>query len=362
MSRAARLAMIDPKHPKVPVAQQCRLLSVARSAVYYRPVPTSDEDLLHMHLIDEQYMRTPCYGTRRMVEALSRQGHLVNRKRVQRLMRLMGIEAIYQKPNTSKKHPDHKIYPYLLRDLKIDRVNQVWCTDITYIPMAKGFLYLVVIMDWVSRHVLSWRLSNTMDTDFCVEALEEALERYGRPEIFNTDQGSQFTSIDFTAVLHREGIAISMDGKGRFMDNIFIERLWRSIKYEEVFLKAYATAIEARNGIGLYLSHYNTERPHQALDYRTPREVFEAGAGLWICGQSALPTGSASPMSPEAMVKTGEPEHGNMGKCSPLPTYPQAQPQHEDCILTSGKKVIASSCTQLTTRVTDAQQPSGTLS
>ncbi|KAF0146970.1 MAG: istA [bacterium] len=190
-------------------------------------------------------------------------------------MRLMGIEAIYQKPNTSKKHPEHEIFPYLLRDLTIDRVNQVWCADITYIPMAKGFLYLVAIMDWASRRVLAWRLSNTMEADFCVEALEDALSRFGCPEIFNTDQGSQFTGYDFTGVLKREGIKISMDGKGRFMDNIFIER--RSLKYEEVFIKAYASVAEARAGIGAYLAFYNDERPHQSFDYQTPRQVFECG-------------------------------------------------------------------------------------
>jgi putative transposase len=232
MSRAERLSLIDRQHPKLAIAQQCRLLNVARSTVYYRPAPASVADLELMRLIDEPYLRTPYYGTRRMVEWFRRQGRIVNRKRVQRLMQLMGIEAIYPKPNTSKKHPENKIYPYLLRGLKVDRVNQVWCTDITYIPMAKGFLYLVVIMDWVSRCVLSWRLSNTMDADFCIEALEEALARYGRPEIFNSDQGSQFTSTEFTGVLLRHGVAISMDGRGRFLDNIFIERLWRSLKYE----------------------------------------------------------------------------------------------------------------------------------
>jgi putative transposase len=239
MSRAARLSMIDSKHPELPIVRQCVLLNVARSTVYYKPAPESAENLLIMRIMDEQYLRTPYYGARKFVEWLLRQGHIVNRKRVKRLMRLMGIEAIYQKPNTSKKNPENKIYPYLLRDVTIDRVNQVWCTDITYIRMPKGFLYLVVVMDWVSRKALSWRLSNTMDADFCVEALEEALARYGRPEIFNTDQGSQFTSSDFTGVLLREGIAISMDGKGRFMDNIFIERLWRSLKYEEVFIKSW---------------------------------------------------------------------------------------------------------------------------
>ena len=302
MIRAARLGMIEMKHPDLPIVRQCVLLNVSSSSVYYLPVPECAENLPVMRLIDEQYLRTPFYGARKMAEWLLRQGKVVNRKRVQRLMRLMGIEAIYQKPNTSKKHPENKIYPYPLRGLKIDRVNQVWCTDITYIRMPKGFLYLVVVMDWVSRKALSWRLSNTIDADFCVEALEEALERYGRPEIFNTDQGSQFTSFDFTKVLLREGVDISMDGKGRFMDNIFIERLWRSLKYEEVFIKSYSTATEARAGIGSYLELYNSERIHQVLDYRTPNEVFDAGESLWICGQSAAPTGSASPMFPPTLV------------------------------------------------------------
>jgi putative transposase len=252
----------------------------------------------------------------------------------------MGIEAIYQKPNTSRKHPENKIYPYLLRDLTIDRVNQVWCSDITYIPMAKGFLYLVAVMDWASRRVLAWRLSNTMDAEFCVDALEEALVRHGRPEIFNTDQGSQFTSAAFTGVLAEHGVAISMDGKGRFLDNIFIERLWRSLKYEEVFIKAYATVAEARVGIGGYLTLYNDERPHQALGYRTPREVFEAGAALWICGRSASPTGCASPMFPPGL-EASPGVLGNMGKCSPSPTYPQAQQQAETDSYREGRVIIS---------------------
>lgn len=362
MSRAERLNMVDPQHSKLPIVQQCRILNVARSTVYYRPVPISDADLALMRLIDEQYLRTPYYGTRRMVVWLRRQGQPVNRKRVQRLMRLMGIEAIYPKPNTSRKHPENKIYPYLLRDLKIDRVNQVWCTDITYIPMAKGFLYLVVIMDWASRCVLSWRLSNTMDADFCVEALEEALEHYGRPEIFNSDQGSQFTSADFTGVLKREDIKISMDGRGRFLDNIFVERLWRSLKYEEVFIKAYATVAEARSSIGRYLAHYNNERPHQSLEYQTPREVFEAGACLWICGQSASPTGSASHMFPSSLEAASSLEQGNMGKCSPLPTYPQAQPQQEGFKLTNEKKLLPSMRGISASLLIGHQQTGGTLS
>ena len=210
-------------------------------------------------------------------------------------MRLLGLAAIDQRPNTSKPAAAHKIYPYLLRGLTIERINQVWCSDITYIPMAKGFVYLVVIMDWVSRAVLAWRASNTLDADFCVEALEEALSRYGRPEIFNTDQGSQFTSDDFTGALKRHGVTISMDGKGRCMDNIFVERLWRSLKYEEVYLNAYATVAEAKAGIGRWLDFYNAERQHQSLGYRTPRQIYQQG--LWICGRSALPTGCASPAS-----------------------------------------------------------------
>ena len=362
MSRAARLSMIDSKHPELPIVRQCVLLNVARSTVYYKPAPESAENLLIMRIMDEQYLRTPYYGARKFVEWLLRQGHIVNRKRVKRLMRLMGIEAIYQKPNTSKKNPENKIYPYLLRDVTIDRVNQVWCTDITYIRMPKGFLYLVVVMDWVSRKALSWRLSNTMDADFCVEALEEALARYGRPEIFNTDQGSQFTSSDFTGVLLREGIAISMDGKGRFMDNIFIERLWRSLKYEEVFIKSYTTALEARRGIGDYIIHYNSERIHQTLDYYTPDEVFDAGTSLWICGQSAAPTGSASPMFPSTTVEVESSGHGNMGKCSPLTTYPQAQPQQEELDLTIGKAMVTFPSAPPAPRLIGAQAPGGTLS
>jgi len=218
-----------------------------------------------MALIDRQYLARPYYGSRRMAAWLATQGHLVNRKRVQRLMRLLGLVAIYQRPNTSKPAAAHKIYPYLLGGLAIERANQVWCSDVTYIPMAKGFLYLVVIMDWASRAVLAWRLSNTLGADFCVEALEEALSRYGRPEIFNTDQGSQFTSDDFTGTLKQHGVTISMDGKGRCMDNIFVERLWRSLKYEEVYLNAYATVAEAKTGIGAWLSFYKPASQHPSV-------------------------------------------------------------------------------------------------
>lgn len=225
--------MIDPDHPRLSIARQCELMSVARSAFYYRPKGESDLNLELMRLIDKQYMETPFYGPRQMTRHLRREGYAVGRTRIKRLMKLMGLSAIYQKPNTSKPNIQHKIYPYLLRGMTIDRPNQVWCCDITYIPMRKGFLYLVAIMDWASRKVLSWRLSNTMEADFCVSALDEAMERYGVPEIFNTDQGSQFTSEEFISTLQAHpGIRISMDGKGRWVDNVMIERLWRSLKYE----------------------------------------------------------------------------------------------------------------------------------
>ena len=287
--------MVQRADRVLPVSQQCRLLAVSRSAVYRKPAEVSAEDLALMTLIDRQYLARPYYGSRRMAAWLATQGDVVNRKRVRRLMRRLGLTAIYQRPNTSKPAMAHKIYPYLLGGLAIERVNQVWCSDVTYIPMAKGFLYLVVIMDWVSRAVLAWRLSNTLAADFCVEALEEALARYGRPEIFNTDQASQFTSDDFTGTLKRHGVMISMDGKGRCMDNIFVERLWRSLKYEEVYLNAYATVAEAKTGIGAWLSFYNEERQHQSLGSRTPRQIYQES--LWICGRSALPTGCASPAS-----------------------------------------------------------------
>src|SRR5438045_2060444 len=274
MSRAERRAMVERENPALPIAQQCRLLAVSRSAVYRKPIEVSAEDLAIMALIDRQYLARPYYGSRRMVAWLATQGHLVNRKRVQRLMRMTGLVAVYQRPNTSKSATAHKVYPYLLGGLSIERVNQVWCSDITYIPLAKGFIYLVAIMDWHSRAVLAWRLSNTLHADFCVDALDEALRRFGRPEIFNTDQGSQFTSTDFTGVLKAHGIKISMDGKGRCLDNVFIERLWRSLKYEDVYLHAYASVAEAKAGIGAWLHFYNEERLHQAHGYRTPRQIY----------------------------------------------------------------------------------------
>ena len=291
MSQPARLSLVDRADEDLSAAAQCRLLKVARSSLYWRPAAVSGDDLLLMRRIDELYLAAPFYGSRRMVAALRRKGWAVNRKRVRRLMQVMRIEAIYQKPDTSRPHPEHVVYPYLLRGLAIDRPNQVWCADITYIPMAKGFVYLVAVMDWHSRLVLAWRLSAGMETGFCTEALQEALERYGAPEILNPDQGAQFTSAEFTGVLAASGIRISMDGKGRYLDNIFIERLWRSLKYEDVYIKAYASVLEARRGIGGWLTFYNDERLHQALGYLTPREVFQAaGACGYVDNASALTT------------------------------------------------------------------------
>ena len=291
MTPLARLSLVDRAATELSIVAQCSLLKVARSSLYWRPAAVSEDDLRLMRRIDELYLATPFYGARRMVAVLRREGWVVNRKRVRRLMRMMRIEAIYQKPNTSRGHPGHVVYPYLLRGLVIDRPNQVWCADITYIPMAKGFVYLVAVMDWFSRRVLAWRLSTGMETGFCVEALQEALDRYGSPEIFNTDQGVQFTSEAFTGVPASGGIRISMDGKGRYLDNIFIERLWRSLKYEDVYIKAYASVPEARRGIGGWLTFYNDERLHQALGYLTPREMFEApGTRGYVDNASALTT------------------------------------------------------------------------
>ena len=269
--------MIEKQHAKISIVLQCELLSLNRSNIYYLPSPENDMNLQLMRVVDEQFLKTPFYGSRQMRDHLIRQGFEVNRKRVRRLMKLMGLCAIYQKPRTSDPHPDHKIYPYLLRDLTINRPGQVWCTDITYIPMRKGFFYLVAIMDWYSRKVLSWRFSNSMDTSFCCEALSEAIEKYGAPEIFNTDQGSQFTSIEFTNILIDNGIKISMDGKGRWMDNVFIERLWRSLKYECVYLHAFETGREASKMIADWISFYNTSRPHSTFNGQTPDEVYNAG-------------------------------------------------------------------------------------
>ena len=264
------------QHPSLSVVRQCKLLGISRSTVYYQRVGASLEELELMKLIDRQYLERPFYGSRRMAAWLRGRGYCINRKRVRRLMGVMGLKAIYRRPRTSMPAAGHKVYPYLLRGMAITRPNQVWATDITYIPMARGFMYLVAIMDWYSRYVLYWQLSNTLDADFCVEALKEAL-RKGVPEIFNSDQGAQFTSESFTGVLGQHGVRVSMDGKGRYTDNLFIERLWRSVKYEEVYLKAYTGGRDARAGIGEYFRFYNTERPHQALEYRTPAEVYTNG-------------------------------------------------------------------------------------
>ncbi len=243
--------MIEPEH-QVSIRRQCEILRLCRSGLYYEPLPTSDEELSLMRRIDELHLEFPFYGTRKITMALKVEGRNVNRKRVQRLMRLMDISAVAPKPDTSKPAPEHPKFPYLLRNVKVTRVNQVWATDVTYIPLAHGFVYLVAIMDWYSRRVLAWRLSTTLESDFCVDALEDALERFGQPEIFNTDQGSQFTATAFTDVLLNRGIKISMDGKGRYLDNIFVERLWRSLKYEEVYLHAYESVTEARKQISAY--------------------------------------------------------------------------------------------------------------
>lgn len=265
--------MIDSDE-ELPIIRQCTLLEVARSTVYYRRRPAAEADLELMARIDAIHLERPFLGSRRIVDSLADDGLATNRKRVQRLMRLMGITALYPKPRTSRPGSGHRIYPYRLRHMAIDHPNQVWATDITYLPMAHGFLYLVAIMDWYSRKVLAWRLSNTMDTRFCVDALCQALERYGTPEIFNTDQGAQFTSENFTSVLVEHGVAISMDGRGRWMDNVFVERLWRSVKYEEVYLKAYENGLQARTSLEEYFQYYNQERRHQGLDRLTPDQVY----------------------------------------------------------------------------------------
>ena len=265
---------------EISLRRQCALLGVNRAGLYYEPMGESEENLHLMRLMDEQYTRAPFYGSRRMTAWLATQGFEVNRKRVSRLMALMGIEAVYPKPKLSQPGEGHKIYPYRLRGVAVERVNQVWSTDITYIRMAQGFVYLVAVMDWFSRYVLSWSLSLTMEIDFCIAALKSALRR-GRPEIFNSDQGSQFTSERFTTELESREIAISMDGRGRCMDNIFIERLWRSLKYEEVYLKDYQSVTEARDGIEKYFRFYNQDRLHQSLEYRTPAGLYLAQGGRW---------------------------------------------------------------------------------
>ena len=265
--------MIDRSHD-LSVVRQARILNISRGSVYYKPKPVSAADLALMRRLDDLHLERPFAGSRMLRDFLNREGFPVGRRHVATLMKRMGIEAIYRRPNTSKPAPGHKIYPYLLRGLKVNRPNQVWATDITYIPMARGFVYLVAVVDWFSRRVLSHRVSITMEADFCVEALEEALAKHGKPEIFNTDQGSQFTSEAFTGVLIANKIAISMDGKGSWRDNVFVERIWKSVKYEEVYLRAYDTVSVARASIGRYLDFYNGRRPHSHLDRRTPDEAY----------------------------------------------------------------------------------------
>lgn len=266
--------MIERGHPDLPVGKQCALLSISRSSFYYEPKGETELNLGLMRKIDKQFLETPFYGVRQMTWHLRNEGHLVNEKRIRRLMRLMGLMPIYQKPNTSKAAKGHKIYPYLLRELRVDRPNQVWAADITYLPMRRGFLYLVAIMDWHTRKVLAWRISNTLEAGFCVEALNEAIHRFGAPEIMNTDQGSQFTSFTWTDRLKRVGARISMDGKGRFLDNIFVERLWRSLKYECVYLHAWETGSEAKAGVRKWMDFYNRKRPHSALGGKPPAVVY----------------------------------------------------------------------------------------
>jgi putative transposase len=261
--------MIDRSHD-LPLTRQAKVLNLSRSSLYYRPRPVSPADLAVMRRIDELHLDYPFAGSRMLRDLLRGEGVRIGRQRVATMMRRMGIEAIYRRPNTSKPAPGHRIYPYLLRGLAVERPNQVWAMDITYIPMARGFVYLAAVVDWASRRVLAWRVSITMEVAFCLEAVEEALAKYGRPEIFNTDQGSQFTSVAFTGLLQGNAIRVSMDGKGSWRDNVFVERLWRSVKYEEVYLRAYDSVSEARASIGRYLDFYNRKRPHSSLDARTP--------------------------------------------------------------------------------------------
>ncbi len=315
MSTPDRRALLDRDHGALSIRLQCRLLWLARSGVYRMPRPANDDDLALMRAIDELFTAWPFLGSRRMARMLGTEAAPINRKRMQRLMRKMGIAALGPKPRTTKPAPGHKIFPYLLRHMTIERPNQVWAADITYIPIGRGFLYLVAVMDWASRAVLSWRLSNTMDVSFCVSALEEALFRFGTPEIFNTDQGSQFTSAAFTGTLGKAGIKISMDGRGRWMDNVFIERLWRSLKYEDVYLKGYADGREARAGIASWIGFYNSRRPHQALSNRTPMAVWRAGK-IGVLEEEAVD------MIPRIAVR-------GLDNARALPTCPQPQQQQE---------------------------------
>jgi putative transposase len=306
MSRAERKAMISPERRGLSLSRQCRLLSISRSAFYYRPRGESPENLALMRRIDELFLRYPFFGSRQMVRQLRRDGVAAGRHRVRRLMRLMGLEAIYQAPRTSAPHPAHRIYPYLLRNVAVGRPDQVWCADITYIPVRRGFLYLVAIMDWATRHVLAWRLSNTMDAGFCIEALNEAMARYGKPEIFNTDQGSQFTSLAFTGVLKDAGVAISMDGRGRCLDNIFIERLWRSLKYEAVYLHEMTDGFAAERVIREWIDFYNRSRPHSTLGGRTPAEAYGARRPVDMMDNAdALPTSPQAQQQQDGFNKLG---------------------------------------------------------
>ena len=265
--------MID-RTAELPVTRQCQILALARSTAYYTPQPVPEADLALMRRMDELHLDLPFAGSRMLRDLLRLEGHSVSRKRIARLMRLMGIEALYRKRNTSRRHPAHAIYKYLLRDLTIDRPNQVWAMDITYIPMQRGFVYLAAVLDWATRRILSFRLSNSLTTDFCIEAVEEAIQKHGTPEIFNTDQGCQFTSSEFVGQLQSHQIKISMDGKGCWRDNVFVERLWKTIKYEEVYLKAYESVSEARQSLSRYITFYNTRRPHSSLDGQTPDTVY----------------------------------------------------------------------------------------
>ena len=265
--------MIVPSHA-LPVVRQCQLLNLSRSSVYDTPQPVSAGDLALMRRIDELHLHHPFAGARMLRDLLGQEGFIVGRRHVGTLMQKMGIEALYRRPNTSRKHPQQPVFPYLLRGLEITRANHVWAMDITYIPMRKGFVYLAAVLDWATRRVLSWRLSNTLTTDFCLEAVEESLQRYGTPEIFNTDQGSQFTSSDFVELLRHHGIQQSMDGKGRWVDNVFVERLWKSVKYEEVYLHAYDSVAQAKQGLERYFRFYNQRRPHSSLDGQTPDQVY----------------------------------------------------------------------------------------
>lgn len=280
MSAGRRREMIEPDHPTLPADRQCALAGIGRSTYHGGPRVEKPENPALMRAIDEQFMETPWYGSRQMARHLRRAGHVVGRKRVRRLMARMGLAAVCQRPRTTVRHPQHRVWPYLLRDMAVEAPDQVWCADITYNPMRRGFLYLVAVMDWYSRRVLAWRLSNTMDTDFCIEALEEAMSRFGRPTIFNTDQGSQFTSPRFTEILIEARVRVSMDGRGRWMDNVFIERLWRSLKYECIYLHAHETGSEARSGIGRWVTYDNGSRPHSALGGRTPEEVHQGFDGI----------------------------------------------------------------------------------